>query len=55
MIPYELIRKKQGGAAHSPAEIRWLLEAFTAGKERAHEAVDEAAAKGGSNLDFAKI
>ena len=32
MIPYELIRKKQGGAAHTPDEIRWLLEAFTSGE-----------------------
>ena len=41
-----------GTLEFDPGKIR---EAFTAGKERALAAVDEAAAKGGSNLDFSKI
>ncbi|UCD39356.1 MAG: thymidine phosphorylase [Fidelibacterota bacterium] len=31
MIPYDLIRKKQQGEAHSPEEIRYLVDAFTEG------------------------
>ncbi|MFC1618309.1 thymidine phosphorylase [Candidatus Neomarinimicrobiota bacterium] len=29
MIPYDLIRKKQQGREHSPAELRFLVDAFT--------------------------
>ena len=32
MIPYDLIRKKQQGRAHTPEEIRFLVEAFTDGR-----------------------
>ena len=31
MIPYDLIRTKQQGRAHTPEEIRFLVEAFTDG------------------------
>jgi pyrimidine-nucleoside phosphorylase len=31
MIPYDLIRKKQQGREHSPAELRFLVDAFTDG------------------------
>ncbi|UCH61643.1 MAG: thymidine phosphorylase [Fidelibacterota bacterium] len=31
MIPYDLIRKKQQGRAHTPEEIRFLVDAFTGG------------------------
>ena len=32
MIPYDLIRKKQQGRAHTPEEIRFLVGAFTDGR-----------------------
>jgi len=32
MIPYDLIRKKQQGRAHTPEEIRFLVDAFTDGR-----------------------
>ena len=37
MIPYDLIRKKQQGRAHTPEEIRFLVEAFTDGSLPGHQ------------------
>ncbi len=37
MIPYDLIRKKQQGRAHTPEEIRFLVDAFTYGRLPDHQ------------------
>ena len=37
MIPYDLIRKKQQGRAHTPEEIRFLVDAFTDGRLPDHQ------------------